>query len=51
MKEIIIKKLEALIKKIDPDKEWHQYSQAEANAMKNYNNAIKDAIEIVQKEL
>lgn len=51
MKEEIIKKLQALMKKIDPNKEWHQYSQLQANAMKNYNNGIKDAIAIIQQEL
>lgn len=51
MKEEIIKRLESLLKKIPPGREWHEYSQVEANAMKNYNNGIKDAIAIVQQEL
>lgn len=49
--EDIAKELETLIKTIPPGKEWHQYSQAEANAMKNYNNGIKDAMAIIQQEL
>lgn len=51
MKEEIIKKLKALIKTYDENKTWHLYSEKEANAMKNYNKGINDAIAIVQQEL
>lgn len=33
--------------KLGPNMEWHQISQMEANKMKNFNNGLKKAIEII----
>lgn len=43
----IIEQIKQAELKLGPNMEWHQISQAEANKMKNFNNGLKKAIEII----
>jgi len=36
-------------RKIPEGKEWHEISQLDANKIKNYNDGLKKAIEIIKK--
>jgi hypothetical protein len=42
-------KIKFLEKKYAENKTWHDYSQSEANAMKNYNQALKDVLNLIEE--
>lgn len=51
MKTILAEKINQLFKTYAPGKEWKEYSQKEADAMKNYNSGWKDALKIIDETL
>lgn len=51
MKTILTEKIKQLFKTYAPGKEWKEYSQKEADAMKNYNSGWKDALKVIDETL
>ncbi len=49
--EEILAILKNLKKEIPPDKEWKALSQKDANAMYNYNQALKDVEKQIKHEM